>query len=202
MYRTHDYRTLFLAFNLKIQEHSSSSNQAYLTKLSSLFERLITHFIATDNTEADAEEDNNYEIADHRFYICTILMRQICNSSSTLSSAATSQHRVYLTSILSACLSIHKRTLRHVSKEKSTKISSFYIDFLRSYIANSAMLSTAVHTTTGDIDSVKFAIDLIRIFSKLKAHNSFELEFSFAQHLQVDKKQQQQQQQSYWVYYI
>jgi hypothetical protein len=63
------------------------------------------------------------------------------------------------------------------NKDKTLKITSFYVDFVKSYVLNSVKLNYLV---SSQADPVKFCKDMIKLFSRFdKQTNSVELDFSF-----------------------
>jgi hypothetical protein len=153
-----------------------------------MFERLINYFITTMSNDTDNDEHaSTSEIRQHSFYICSILIRQMCSSSSSSlsskqSAPATATQTAYLTKLLDSCLKLHKKIIKHVSKtgDKPLRISSFYIDFVKSYVINSVKLSSLV-AATSQADPAKLCKDMIKVFARLNKHqaNSIEIDFSF-----------------------
>jgi hypothetical protein len=143
-----------------------------------MFEKLVNYFITTTSSETENENEatSDSEIKQHSFYICSILMRQMCSAATSTPSKT---QLVYLEQLLDTCLKFHKKIMKHVkkNKDKARKISSFYVDFVKSYVFNSVKLNNLVSTQA---DPVKFCKDMIKLFSRFdKQANSLELDFSF-----------------------
>ncbi len=166
----------------KIQEHSSSDNKDYLKKLNDLFEKLVNYFIDLKEKSYDAENDEaSSSIMHHNFYICSILMRNICSKSFKKSENEAKKLK-YFKLLLDSCLKYHKKNIKTIkNKPKTLKISSHYIDFLKSFIMNSNQLKLQIFNSeenSVEIDAGKYVKDLIRIFVKFR-QNSSQIEIDF-----------------------
>lgn len=146
----------------KIQDQSNlkQTDESYCKNLNDLSEKLIDYFI---NLSMD-RDSQTYE--NHSFYICSILMRHICSTNfknlDNKKVLNNEKKMEYFKLMLEFCLKKHKKYVKKVKKlDDYILLSSFYIEFLRSYILNSYKL---VSYHNFDVNPVKLCKQLLSLY--------------------------------------
>lgn len=137
----------------KVREHAISQNDEYLSKLKSLFKRIISHFV-----KSHKEEDDQVEIDQYTFSIGSILVYQIGSSKSSFLE--------YLKKLLESCLKHHKKIKKLVKRKDSVSISSYYVEFLKSAIVNANNVNSLLEDEH-KVDPVQLTKDLVLLFTNV-----------------------------------